>query len=75
VGIRTFFLEGVPRVDSAARALGLLLNLAGADLDRAQVAEFLATARVPYRKILGEDARVSPARGTGSPPGPASRRA
>jgi RecB family exonuclease len=61
-GIRAFFLEGVPRVDPAARALGLLLNLAGADLDRAQVAEFLTTARVPYRKIVGEDARVSPAR-------------
>ena len=61
-GISAFFLEGVPRVDPAARALGLLLNLAGADLDRAQVAEFLTTGRIPYQRILGEDARISPAR-------------
>ena len=61
-GISAFFLDGVPRVDPAARALGLLLDLAGADLDRAQVAEFLTTARIPYQKILGEDARISPAR-------------
>ena len=61
-GIRAFFVDGVPRIDPAARALGLLLDLAGADLDRAQVAEFLTTARVPYQRILGEDARISPAR-------------
>ena len=33
-GIEAFFLDGVPRVDPAARALGLLLDLVGGDLDR-----------------------------------------
>jgi superfamily I DNA/RNA helicase/RecB family exonuclease len=61
-GISAFFVDGVPRVDPAARALGLLLDLVGADLDRAQVVEFLTTARIRYREILGEDARISPAR-------------
>ena len=61
-GIPAFFLEGVPRIDPAARALGLLLDLLDADLDRAQVAEFLTTARVPYRTFLGDHARISPAR-------------
>ncbi|OFW34760.1 MAG: hypothetical protein A3F70_07245 [Acidobacteria bacterium RIFCSPLOWO2_12_FULL_67_14] len=61
-GIPAFFLDGVPRIDPAARALGLLLGLLDADLDRAQVAEFLTTARVPYRTLLGTDARISPAR-------------
>jgi ATP-dependent helicase/nuclease subunit B len=61
-GIPAFFLEGVPRIDPAARALGLLLDLLDANLDRAQVAEFLTTARIPYRSFLGEDARISPAR-------------
>src|SRR5690606_33037552 len=61
-GIPAFFLEGVPRIDPAARALGLLLDLLDADLDRAQVAEFLTTARIPYRTFLGDDARISPAR-------------
>ncbi len=61
-GIPAFFLEGVPRIDPAARALGLLLDLLDADLDRAQVAEFLTTARVPYRDFLGNAARISPAR-------------
>src|SRR5262249_841107 len=61
-GIEAYFVRGVPRIDPAARALGLLLNLLEADLDRAQVAEFLTTARVPYRSFLGEDARISPAR-------------
>src|SRR4029078_6794880 len=61
-GIPAFFLEGVPRIDPAARALGLLLDLLDADLHRAQVAEFLTTARIPYRDFLGEDARISPAR-------------
>ena len=60
--VPAFFLDGVPRIDPAARALGLLLDLLDADLDRAQVAEFLTTARVPYRALLGNDARVSPAR-------------
>lgn len=61
-GISAYFLEGVPGVDPAARALGLLLDLLDADLDRAQVAEFLTTARIPYRDFLGKDARISPAR-------------
>ena len=61
-GIPAFFVDGFPRIDPAARALGLLLDLTEADLDRAQVAEFLTTARIPYRAFLGEDARISPAR-------------
>lgn len=61
-GITAFFLDGVPRIDPAARALGLLLDLLDADLDRAQVAEFLTTARIPYRDFLGNDASISPAR-------------
>lgn len=61
-GISAYFLEGVPRIDPAARALGLLLDLLDVDLDRAQVAEFLTTARIPYRNFLGTDARISPAR-------------
>lgn len=61
-GIPAFFLDGVPRIDPAARALGLLLDLLDADLDRAQVAEFLTTARVPYRDLLGKEAPISPAR-------------
>ena len=61
-GIPAFFLDGVPRIDPAARALGLLLDLLDADLDRAQVAEFLTTARIPFLDFLGADARVSPAR-------------
>lgn len=61
-GISAYFLEGVPGIDPAARALGLLLDLLEADLDRAQVAEFLTTARIPYREFLDSDARISPAR-------------
>ncbi len=61
-GISAYFLEGVPGIDPAARALGLLLDLLDSDLDRAQVAEFLTTARIPYRDFLGIDARISPAR-------------
>ncbi len=45
-GIDAFFVEGVPRVDPAARGLSLLLDLIGADLDRGRVMEFLQ---------LGED--------------------
>lgn len=57
-----------PRREAARNAfaeragVALLLDLLDADLDRAQVAEFLTTARVPYRNLLGADARVSPAR-------------
>src|SRR4029078_5277798 len=61
-GIPAFFLEGVPRIDPAARALGLLLDLLDAELDRAQVVEFLTTARIPYRDFLRHDAPISPAR-------------
>jgi ATP-dependent helicase/nuclease subunit B len=61
-GVPGLFLDGVPRIDPAARALGLLLNLLGANLDRAQVVEFLTTARIPYRAFLGPDAEVSPTR-------------
>lgn len=61
-GIAAFFKDGVPGIDPAARALGLLLDLLESDLDRAQVAEFLTTARIPYRDFLGKDARISPAR-------------
>ena len=61
-GVPAFFVDGFPRIDPAARALGLLLDLTESDLDRAQVAEFLTTARIPYRAFLGEDARISPAR-------------
>ena len=61
-GISAYFLEGVPGIDPAARALGLLLDLLDADLDRAQVAELLTTARIPYRDFLNADARISPAR-------------
>ncbi len=61
-GVPAFFVAGVPRVDPAARALGLLLALLDADLDRAQVMEFLTTAQVRYQELLGEDSEVSPAR-------------
>ena len=61
-GVSAYFLDGVPWIDPAARALGLLLDLLESDLDRAQVAEFLTTARIPYRDFLGKDARISPAR-------------
>jgi ATP-dependent helicase/nuclease subunit B len=61
-GISAYFLEGVPGIDPAARALGLLLDLLDADLDRAQVAEFLTTARIPYRNFLGDNTPISPAR-------------
>ncbi len=61
-GIDAFFLEGVPRVDPAARALSLYLDLLDGDLDRSPVLEFLTTAQVPYRSFLPADARISPAR-------------
>jgi RecB family exonuclease len=59
-GIDAFFLEGVPRLDPAARSLSLLLDLVGADLERARVMEFLTSARVRWAAILGDDADVSP---------------
>jgi ATP-dependent helicase/nuclease subunit B len=61
-GIDAYFLEGVPRVDPAARALGLLLGLIDADLDRGQVMEFLTTAQIPWETIIGEEDEISPAR-------------
>jgi RecB family exonuclease len=59
-GIDAFFVEGVPRVDPAARGLSLLLDLIGADLDRGRVMEFLSSARIRWDSILGTDAAVSP---------------
>ena len=61
-GIDAFFVEGVPRVDPAARGLSLLLDLVGADLDRGRVMEFLTTARVRWASVLGPEADVSPSR-------------
>jgi hypothetical protein len=61
-GIEAYFVEGIPRIDPAARALSLLLDLVGADLDRARVMEFLTSARVRWTEILGEGSDVSPAR-------------
>lgn len=57
--VPALFLEGVPRVDPAARALGLLLGLLEADLDRARVMEFLTTAQVPFDELLGAGAEIS----------------
>ena len=61
-GIDAFFVEGVPEVDPAARGLSLLLELVGADLDRARVMEFLTSARIRWANVLGPEADVSPAR-------------
>lgn len=58
-GVPALFLEGVPRVDPAARALGLLLGLLEADLDRARVMELLTTAQVPFDAMLGNKAEIS----------------
>jgi len=60
-GIPALFLEGTPRVDAAARALSLLLDLLDRDFERARVTEFLTTAQVPWQEILGEDAEPSAA--------------
>ncbi len=59
-GIDAFFVEGVPRVDPAARGLSLLLDLIDADLDRGRVMEFLSSARIRWGSLLGADAAVSP---------------
>jgi len=61
-GIDSFFVEGVPEVDPAARGLSLLLDLVGSDLDRARVMEFLTSARIRWAELLGPDVDVSPAR-------------
>ena len=61
-GIDAFFVEGVPEVDPAARGLSLLLELVGADLDRARVMEFLTSSRIRWANVLGPEAEVSPAR-------------
>jgi RecB family exonuclease len=61
-GIDAYFLEGTPRVDAAARALSLLLDLLDRDYERIRVMEFLTTAQVPWEEILGEDAEFSAAR-------------
>jgi ATP-dependent helicase/nuclease subunit B len=61
-GIDAYFLEGTPRVDAAARALSLLLELLERDFERGRVMEFLTTAQVPWEVILGEDAEFSAAR-------------
>ena len=55
-------MEGVPEVDPAARGLSLMLDLVGADLDRARVMEFLTSARIRWASVLGPEAEVSPAR-------------
>jgi CRISPR/Cas system-associated exonuclease Cas4 (RecB family) len=60
-GIDALFWEGTPRIDPAARALSVLLDLLDRDLDRARVLEFLTTARVPWDALLGEDAEPSAA--------------
>ncbi|MGE0453999.1 MAG: PD-(D/E)XK nuclease family protein [Vicinamibacteria bacterium] len=60
-GIPALFLEGTPRVDAAARALSLLLDLLDRDFERARVMEFLTTAQAPWDEILGEDAEPSAA--------------
>ncbi len=57
--VPALFLDGVPRVDPAARALGLLLGLLEADLDRARVMELLTTAQVPFDELLGAGAEIS----------------
>ncbi len=59
-GIDAFFVEGVPRIDPAARGFSLLLDLVGADLDRGRVMEFLTSARIKWGSVLGADAEVSP---------------
>ena len=61
-GIDAFFVEGTPRVDPAARGLGLLLTLVGRDLERRDVMEFLTSARIRWEDILGRDAERSPSR-------------
>ena len=59
-GIDAFFVEGVPRVDPAARGLSLLLALVGSDLDRGRVMELVTSARVRFAERLGPEAEVSP---------------
>jgi RecB family exonuclease len=59
--IAAFFVEGEPRVDPAARGLGLLLDLVGGDLERRAVMELFTTARIPWESLLGKDAAISPA--------------
>ena len=58
-GVPALFHEGLPRVDPAARALGLLLGLLEADLDRARVMELVTTAQVPFDELLGAGAEIS----------------
>jgi len=59
-GIDAFFVDGVPRIDPAARGLSLLLELVGADLDRGRVMELLTSARIKWGSVLGPEAEVSP---------------
>jgi ATP-dependent helicase/nuclease subunit B len=59
-GIDAFFVDGVPRIDPAARSLSLMLDLIGADLDRGRVMELLTSARIKWGSVLGADAEVSP---------------
>jgi ATP-dependent helicase/nuclease subunit B len=61
-GLDTFFVEGTPRVDPAARGLSLLLALVGGDLERREVMEFLTTARVRWDDILDAQTERSPSR-------------
>ncbi len=72
-GIDAFFVEGVPEVDPAARGLSLLLDLVGADLDRARVMEFLTSARIRWANVLGPEAEDQPRR-LGPPLGPGRHR-
>ncbi len=59
-GIDAFFVDGVPRIDPAARGLSLMLDLIGADLDRGRVMELLTSARLKWGSLLGPEAQVSP---------------
>jgi ATP-dependent helicase/nuclease subunit B len=59
-GIDAFFVEGVPRIDPAARGLSLLLDLVGADVDRGRVMEFLTSASIQWGSVLDPEAEVSP---------------
>jgi ATP-dependent helicase/nuclease subunit B len=61
-GIEAFFIEGTPRIDPAARGLGLLLALVGQDLERRDVMEFLTSARIRWDRVLSKETERSPSR-------------
>ena len=72
-GIDAFFVEGVPRIDPAARGLSLLLDLVGKDLDRGRVMEFVTSARINWDERPRPRGRGEPFR-LGSPVGEGRRR-